>query len=176
VPDQKPPSDFVIRYFKSSLQVTVSPCWLLVFPSVISTSLSPDAKIHIPVELLRCIYPFLPKGYQSSFPLNKSTSTNPRTATSVRLTLTGLQSFLYVLASRFARHPDRSYRNVVSYIRQPCLLHPSTIQVVTFSHVGYTSRLNRVIDGMGLSPIKTYSLAGRILSDMLEPEDLALKR
>ena len=117
---------------------------------------------------------FFPKKYQPSFRLHKSASTNFRTATSVRNPLAGLQSFLYVLASSFARHPDRSYRDVVTYIRQPCLLLPSTIRVVTFSHVGYTSRPSRAIDGRGLSPHQTYSLAGRIRSRRVAPKKSCL--
>jgi hypothetical protein len=42
--------------------------------------------------------------------------TTSRTATSVRGSISGLQSFLYVQASNFACHPGRSYRyNFTSY-------------------------------------------------------------
>ena len=39
----------------------------------------------------------------------------PRTAISVRIVLSGLQSFLYVQAPAFARHPNRSYRHASAF-------------------------------------------------------------
>ena len=71
----------------------------------------------------RCLDPYpsgSPSAYTRFFPGDiglrpvgtSSASHNIRTATSVRETISGLQSFLYVQASGFARHPGRSYRNV----------------------------------------------------------------
>jgi len=58
-----------------------------------------------------CTYPFLPRGQRPS-PRREwlGTQQNIRTATSVRSGFSGLQSFANVQASRFARHPGRSYR------------------------------------------------------------------
>ena len=39
-PDQNPPLGFTFRYSKRSLQVTVSPCWKLALPDIISTILA----------------------------------------------------------------------------------------------------------------------------------------
>ncbi len=61
--------------------------------------------------------------------------------------ITGLQSFSDVQASGFARHPGRSYRS--GSTGQPWLLRPSRTCVVTFTGIGYASRPNRAIDGVG---------------------------
>src|SRR5215475_12231795 len=45
-------------------------------------------------------------------------------------------------------------------VGQPWLLRPSTVEIVTSLHVEYASRLNRAIDGRGLSPHKIRSLVG----------------
>jgi len=45
-------------------------------------------------------------------------------------------------------------------VQQLWLLLPNTPRFVTSPCPGYTSRPNRVIDGRGLSPHKTYSLVG----------------
>ena len=65
----------------------------------------------------------------------------------------------FVQASRFACHPGRSHRYNTAVWR-PWLLRPSTVEVVTFPHVGYASRPNRAIDGRGLSPLKIRGLVG----------------
>jgi hypothetical protein len=56
--------------------------------------------------------------------------------------ISGLQSFLYVQASRFARHTDRSYRCMLMHTRQLWLLRPSRTRLVTKQpvHRIYASR------------------------------------
>ncbi len=58
-----------------------------------------------------CLYPFLPTELRPSrngYAVGSLAKT--RTTTSVRTVISGLQSFLYVQASKFACHPGRSYR------------------------------------------------------------------
>jgi hypothetical protein len=80
-----------------------------------------------------CLYPFLPTALRPSrngYTVGSVAKT--RTTTSVRTVLSGLQSFLYVQASRFACHPGRSYRwrfrvqgSCDFYFRAPCVSLPS---------------------------------------------------
>lgn len=128
-------------------------------PDVISANPSLDAwtptpavsGLHLPVSSPRAsAFPTLGTGRHLAF---------PRAATPARDSITGLQSFPNVQASRFARHPGRSYRSACSRW-QPWLLPPSTVEIVTSLHVGYASRPNRAIDGRGLSPHKIRSLVG----------------
>jgi len=91
----------------------------------------------------------------SAFPqrLHGRHSAYTRTTTSVRTVISGLQSFLYVQASRFACHPGRSYRygfppqgSCDFYFRAPYELlppHTSDMLSVRFG----------AIDGRGLSPL-----------------------
>ena len=100
-----------------------------------------------------CLYPFLPterRPSRNGYTVGSAAKT--RTTTSVRTVISGLQSFLNVQASKFACHPGCSYRwrfrvqgSCDFYFRAPCVS-------VAFPHVGYASRLNRVIDGRGLAP------------------------
>jgi len=150
-PDRSPPSDFVSLY-AASLQVATSPCCTTALPDVILDNF-PWMLGPLPRELQQCIYPFLPAELRPSPQRDKvGLLTNCRTVISVRTSLLGLQSFLYVQASRFARHPDHSHRRTLSHPEQPCLLLPNTPRFVTSSCPGYASRLNRTIDGRGLSP------------------------
>jgi hypothetical protein len=58
-----------------------------------------------------CLYPFLPTELRPSrngYAVGSLATTH--TTTSVRTVISGLQSFLYVQASKFACHPGRSYR------------------------------------------------------------------
>ena len=73
----------------------------------------------------------------------------------------GYRLFLFVQASRFACHPDRSHRSRHCAAGRPWRLRPSRMHGVTFMHVGYASRLTRAIDGRGLPPHKTRGLVGR---------------
>ena len=68
-----------------------------------------------------------------------------------RCLIAGLQSLASLQASRFAGHPGRSQR-YDTVVWQPGLLRPSTVEGVTFLHVGYARRPNRATDGRGFSP------------------------
>jgi hypothetical protein len=80
-----------------------------------------------------CLYPFLPTELRPSrngYTVGSAAKT--RTTTSVRTVISGLQSFLYVQASKFACHPGRSYRwrfrvqgSCDFYFRAPCVSLPS---------------------------------------------------
>ncbi len=100
-----------ISLYQESLQVAASPCWKMDLSDPISASLSPDAwsptpagpMVHTPVSSHRTsAFPPLEQGR-----LHTNTI---RTATSVRYAFSRLQAFSNVQASRFARHPGRSYR------------------------------------------------------------------
>jgi len=64
------------------------------------------------------------------------------TAASVWGSFSELQAFLYVQASNFARHSDRSHQTTI--VQQPWLLHPNTPRFVTSPCPGYANRPNRV--------------------------------
>jgi hypothetical protein len=134
-------------------------CWSKDLPDVISANLSLDAwtptpaasAVRLPVSSHRAsAFPTLGPGRHSA---------SPHTATSVQDSISGLQSFTHVQASRFACHPDRSYRSR-SAEWQPWRLLSSTVEFVTSLYVEYASRPNRAIDGRGLSPLKIRSLVG----------------
>jgi len=58
-----------------------------------------------------CMYPFLPterRPFRNGYAVGSLAKIH--TTTSVRTVISGLQSFLYVQASKFACHPGRSYR------------------------------------------------------------------
>jgi hypothetical protein len=83
-------------------------CW--PFPTL-SLQVFPWMLGPIPRRLLRCLCPFLPRGLRPSPRFDGVGSPQfTRTATSARKVFSGLQAFLYVQASKFARHPGRSDR------------------------------------------------------------------
>ena len=90
-----------------------------------------------------CIHPFLPTELRPSrngYAVGSVAFT--RTTTFVRTVISGLQSFLYVQASRFACHPGRSYRCLFRqgscdfYFRAPCVSLPSRISDMLAVRIG----------------------------------------
>ena len=102
------------RSGRQSLQVVARPCWPEVLPGVISANLSPDAWSPTPALLLV----HLPVTSQETSAFANLGAARQhahiRTATSVRGSFSGLQTFAHVQASGFARHPGRSYRRASS--------------------------------------------------------------
>src|SRR5262249_38979410 len=88
--------------------------------------------------------------------------------TSAQNSISGLQTFLDVQASKFACHPGCSYRNGSKSIGQPWRLLPSAVEFVASLHVGYASRLNRATDGRGLSPLRFAALSAASPNDLVE--------
>ena len=109
-PDQYAPIDFGRPYFDRSLQLVVTHCGASALPDVISANLSLVAWTHTPAVPL--VHSLVSSQKTSAFtnPRVARHLTNPRTATSARRGISGLQSFSYVQASRFARHPGCTYR------------------------------------------------------------------
>ncbi len=110
MPVPKPLTNFAFTLAGQSLQLGLSAAGLRDLPDVCAATLSLDAWTPTPaVSVVR-----LPVSSHSAsaFPqrLHGRHSANTRTTTSVRTVISGLQSFLYVQASRFAGHPGRSYR------------------------------------------------------------------
>jgi hypothetical protein len=147
--DQNPPAASGCPLVGGSLQVAASPCWEMALPDVISADLSLGAWTPTPavpmVHLLVSSHgatasPALGPGRQP---------TKLRTTTSVRLSISRLQSFTNVQAPRFARPPGRSHRRVLSSPWQPGLVRPGTARLVTSPYSGYASRPNRATDGVG---------------------------
>jgi hypothetical protein len=148
-PDQDPPAASGCPLVGGSLQVAASPCWEMALPDVISADLSLGAWTPTPVVPMVHLL-VSSHGATASPALGPGRlPTNPRTATSVRLGISRLQSFTNVQAPRFARPPGRSHRPHLSAWRQPGLLRPGTLRFVTSPHSGYASRPNRATDGMG---------------------------
>jgi hypothetical protein len=143
-----------------SSQVAASPCWEVALPDVISAGPSPDARPHAAAGRRGAHARYFPRRHRPS--LRNDRSAFPRESAQ-RLQsgtpISQLQAFRYVLASRFACHPGRSYR-CGNAAGQPWRFHPSRTCVVTFARIGYACRPNRAIDGWGLSPHKTRSLVG----------------
>ena len=79
----------------------------------------------------------------------------------------GLQSFLNVQASEFARHPDRSDRR--RYPRPPWLLRPRISRFVTSPSSGYANRPNRAIDGRGTCTLQDLRPCRPLLEDIDVP-------
>ncbi len=79
------------------------------FPTL-SLRVFPWMQGPVPRRLAGCLYPFLPLRLRPSLRLNQVGAHNIRSAISERVFLSRLQSFANVPASRFACHPDRSYR------------------------------------------------------------------
>lgn len=109
-----------------------------------------------------CLYPFLPTELRPSrngYAVGSLAKTH--TTTSVRTVLSGLQSFLYVQASKFACHPGRSYRwcfrnqgSCDFYFRAPCVSLPSCTSDMLAVRIGQ-------LTAWGLTPHKMRGLAGR---------------
>jgi hypothetical protein len=100
-----------------------------------------------------CLYPFLPTELRPSRNgYTVGSLANPRTTTSVRTVISGLQSFLNVQASKFACHPGRSYRwhfraqgSCDFYFRAPSESLPPRMSDMLAVRIGQ-------FDGRGLSP------------------------
>jgi hypothetical protein len=97
-----------------SLQVVASPCWEMVLPGVISENLSLDAWTYTPVVSLVLIPVTSQRASAFAASGRARHSTCDPYSDFCTGDLTGLQSVLNVQASRFACHPDRSYRRVSS--------------------------------------------------------------
>ena len=115
----KPSYRLSCTLYDRSLQVATSPCWELALPGVISANLSLDAwpptpavpMVHVPVSSHRTsAFPPLGQGRHLA---------TSRTTTSARSSISELQTFTYVQASSFARHPGRPYRYAPKAIWQP---------------------------------------------------------
>jgi len=110
-----------------------------------------------------CTYPFLPTVLRPSRNgYTVGSLANPRTTTSVRTIISGLQSFLYVQASKFACHPGRSYRWRLRaqgshdfYFRAPCGSLPSRMSDMLAVRIGQ-------LTAGDLHPIRVRDLVGRI--------------
>ena len=80
----------------------------------LSPRLFPQMLGPIPRRSLWCLYPFLPRGHRPS-PCRERLGTLHNPYRDFRTgDITGLQTFVPLQASGFARHPGRSYR------RRPC--------------------------------------------------------
>ncbi len=117
----------------------------------------------LPRLSLWCRYPFLPTELRPSRNgYTVGSLANTRTTTSVRTVISGLQSFRYVQASKFACHPGRSYRwrfrlqgSCDFYFRAPCVsLPPRTSDMLAV-------RIGQLTAG-DLHPISVRDLVGRI--------------
>ena len=92
-----------------------------------------------------CIYPFLPterRPSRNGYAVGSLAT--PRTTTSVRTVLSWAAVIPLCSGLQVCLPPGSSL--------PPSLLLPSTVPVVAFRHVEYASRLNRAIDGRGLTP------------------------
>jgi hypothetical protein len=111
-PDQKAPIDFSFPYFNRSLQVVVTPCCQMALPDVISANLSLRARTPTPAALVvrlpvsshkTSAFPEMSSGRRfSGYPCVSNFSMSD---------FSRLQSFDYLPARRFARHPGCSHRN-----------------------------------------------------------------
>ena len=162
-PNHLPPSALraSASYSRWSLQVAVSPCWMVVLPNVSSACLSQDAWVMIPAA------------HQVHMPVSSlMSSAFPKTVRRLGR-LSALFRLKRFLAGKFSRSspflPFRPPGLLATQISptavalttgQPWLFHSSRTCVVTFTGIEYASRPNQAIDGRGLSPHKTRSLVG----------------
>jgi len=106
----------------------------------------------LPRRLPWCLCPFLPRELRPSPRHDRvGVLATPRAATSARTFISRLQAFLYVQASKFACHPDRSDRYDIA-VWPPWRLLPNLEEFVSSLPVGYANCPNRAIDSRGLSP------------------------
>jgi len=109
-PHRNPPIASDLSLHDGSLQVAASPCWKTVVPGVISANPSLDAWTHTPAVLL--VHLSVSSQKASAFTASGTAghSTNNPYSDFSTGDFSGLQSFRNVQASRFACHPDRTYR------------------------------------------------------------------
>ena len=92
-----------------SWQVAASPCWNQVLPDVISAH--PSSRAWTPTPAARGVHLPVSSSTTSAFPpLGQGRRQQDPCSDFSTVAISGLQSFLYVQARGFARHPGRSYR------------------------------------------------------------------
>ncbi len=162
MPVPKPLTNFAFTLAGQSLQLGLSAAGLRDLPDV-SLPVFPWMLGPLPRLSQWCTYPFLPTQLRPSRNgYTVGTLAFTRTTTSVRTVISGLQSFLYVQASRFACHPGRSYRcglppqgSCDFYFRAPYeLLPPHTSDMLAV-------RFGQLTAG-DFHPIRVRSVVGRI--------------
>jgi hypothetical protein len=138
------------RSGRQSLQGAASPCWPKVLPGVISANLSPDAWSPTPALLLVHLTRYFP-GDIGLHQLGNGSATRTH----------AVRRLLYGGPSRGCRHSlmFRPLGLLATQIAptagphrdsgQPWLLRPSISRFVTLPCLGYASRPNRAIDGVG---------------------------
>jgi hypothetical protein len=119
----------------------------------------PGCLAPYPGCLPKCSCSLLPLDHRPSLS-SKQVGFQPQSTQRLQcgLTISGLQAFSYVQTSRFARHPGRSHHNGLH--RRAAVTFTSGHRAVSlFPHSGYATRLNRAIDGRGLSPPRFAALS-----------------
>ena len=147
-----------LRSTVQSVQVAASPCWNQVLPDVISAH--PSRRAWTPTPAARGVHLPVSSPTTSAFPpLGQGRRQQDPCSDFSTVAISGLQSFSYVQARRFAGHPGRSYRCAIAQGSRD-FLRPSLSWFVTSPRPGYACRPNRATDGRGLSPHKMRSLVG----------------
>jgi hypothetical protein len=98
-----------------SVQVAVSPCWEEDLPDVV-LRIFPCVLGPLPRRLVWCTYPFLPTRQRPSPRSDRVGAPQCPYSDFSTAPFSRLQSFAYVQARRFARHPGRSYRHNTCYV------------------------------------------------------------
>ena len=113
-PDLKPLALSACALGASLCRLLRDPAGRRSFPAL-SPQIFPQMLGPLPRRFSWCTYPLLPRRHRPLPTWERLGNTHTcRTATSVRGSFSGLQTFAHVQASGFARHPGRSYRRASS--------------------------------------------------------------
>jgi hypothetical protein len=113
-PDLKPLAPSAFALSASLCRLLRDPAGRRSFPAL-SPQIFPQMLGPLPRRFSWCTYPLLPRRHRPLPTWERLGNTHTcRTATSVRGSFSGLQTFAHVQASGFARHPGRSYRRASS--------------------------------------------------------------
>ena len=120
----------------------------------------PGCLAPYPGGIPKCSCSLLPLDHRPSLS-SKQVGFQPQSTQRLQcgLTISGLQAFSYVQTSRFARHPGRSHRCGFIHHRAAVAFTSGHRTVSLLPYSGYASRLNRAIDGRGLSPPRFAALS-----------------
>ena len=106
-----------------------------------------------PAALLGCACPLLHRGHRSHPTADGFDARNyPHTATSVRTSISGLQSFVYLRAPTLARPPGCSHRSSANAAGRPGLSHHASPGRLPGPGCGVATCSTRTISMTGLSP------------------------
>jgi hypothetical protein len=142
-----PPRASVVPATPGRCRLRSAPAGRRTFPTF-SLHLCPCVLGPLPRRLVRCTCPFLPSRQRPAPRSDRGGAPQCPCSDFSMAPFSRLQSCAHVQARRCAHPPGRSYRYGTT-AGQLWFLRPSLSWFVTSPRPGYTTRLNRAIDGIG---------------------------